>query len=47
LISEKEGRELALDLPRGPGDQSLEQRRENKEGGGPWFAPKSLEFGLK
>lgn len=48
-MSENQRRQPALDLPRGPGNPSLGQKRENKEGGGDLdsSASKNLVVGLK
>lgn len=50
MMSENQRRQPALDLPGGPGDPSLEQKRENKEVGGgdpDSSASKNLAVGLK
>lgn len=47
MISEKEGREPALDLPRGPGNpEPGVEEREQRRGGG-WLTPEDPVVGLK
>lgn len=48
MISEEEGREPALDLPRGPGNpEPGVEEREQRRAWGPWLTPEDLVVGLK